>query len=54
MLKLFFFILGCAVLASGPLSYKPDYKAIIDAKRAHHITMSYGNIIVFNSADAPR
>ena len=54
MLKMFFFVLGCAVLASGPLSYKPDYKAIIDAKRAHHITMSYMNTMIINSADATR
>ena len=54
MLKLFFFILGCAVLASGPLAYKPDYKAIIEAKRTHHISMSYLGIMDVNRDNSKR
>jgi len=54
MMKLFFFILGCAVLVSGPLSYKPNYKAIIEAKRAHNITMSYNSFLVVKNAEAKR
>ena len=54
MLKMFFFVLGCAVLASGPLSYKPDYKAIAEAKRAHNITTNYAGGISLNKETAVR
>jgi len=54
MLKMFFFVLGCAVLASGPLSYKPDYKAIVEAKRAHHITINYAGAITINKQTTDR
>ena len=54
MMKLFFFILGCAVLASGPLSYKPDYKAIIEAQRAHNVEMSYRSFMALRDAKAKR